>query len=79
MISEGFTQYDLDGNKLEELYYEWFSLEDIKREILERSKTCRDCGFLYDEDPFERGKYIGDDEPTCYFHRPHLNLSLNGS
>ena len=63
MISEGFTQYDLQGNKLEERYYEWFSLEDIKKEILERSRTCRDCGFLYEELPFEFGVYNGDDEP----------------
>jgi hypothetical protein len=62
MISDGFTQYDLEGNKFEELYYEWFSLTDIKKEILERSKTCRDCGFLYEEFPFERGNYDGDDE-----------------
>lgn len=62
MISEGFAQYDLEGNVLEELYYEWFSLEDIKKEILERSRTCRDCGFLYDDLPFERGNYDGDDE-----------------
>lgn len=62
MISEGFTQYDLEGNRMKELFYEWFSLEDIKKEILERSKTCRDCGFLYEEIPFERGKYAGDDE-----------------
>ena len=64
MISEGFTQYDLDGNKLEGLYYEWFSLEDIKKEILERSRTCRDCGFLYEDIPFERGLYLGEDEPN---------------
>jgi len=63
MISEGFTQYDLEGNKLEELFYEWFSLEDIKKEILERSKTCRDCGFLYEDIPFDKGRYGGDDEP----------------
>lgn len=62
MISEGFIQYDLEGNKLEELFYEWLSLEDIKKEILERSKTCRDCGFLYEELPFDRGMYAGDDE-----------------
>jgi len=64
MISEGFTQYDLEGNKLEYLYYEWFSLEDIKKEILERSKTCRDCGFLYEEISFEGGLCMGEDEAT---------------
>jgi len=63
MISEGFTQYDLQGNELEERYYEWSSLEDIKKEILQRARTCRDCVFLYEEIPFERGQYERYDEP----------------
>jgi len=64
MVSDGFAQYDLEGNMLNERFYEWISLEKIKKEILERARTCRDCGFLYEEIPFERGQYEGDDEPS---------------
>jgi len=64
MVSDGFAQYDLEGNILNERFYEWISLEKIKKEILQRARTCRDCGFLYEEIPFETGQYEGDDESS---------------
>jgi hypothetical protein len=41
----------------------WLSLSDIEKMIDERSKECRDCGCPYENEPFERGKYVGDNEP----------------
>ncbi len=66
LISDYSNQLDLDGNEIIRIYYDWQTLEQIKKEILERAKTCRDCGFLYEEEPFERGVYDGDDEPSQY-------------
>lgn len=63
LISRYSSQLDLDGNEVMPIYYDWQTLEQIKKEIFERAKTCRDCGFLYDEEPFDRGVYDGDDEP----------------
>ena len=38
-------------------------MKEIEKEIDERSKICRDCGSPYEEEPFERGDYTGDNEP----------------
>jgi hypothetical protein len=62
LISGYSSQLDLEGNEITPIYYDWQTLEQIKKEIFERAKTCRDCGFLYEELPFERGFYNGDDE-----------------
>jgi len=41
----------------------WKSMSEIEKEIERRSKECRDCGSPYENEPFERGKYAGDNEP----------------
>jgi len=47
----------------------WLSLPDIEKMIEQRSKECRDCGSPYENEPFERGKYAGDNEPHVFsFH-----------
>jgi len=43
--------------------FRWKSMKEIEKEIDERSKICRDCGSPYEEEPFERGDYTGDNEP----------------
>jgi hypothetical protein len=62
LISGYSSQLDLEGNEIAPIFYDWQTLEQIKKEIFERAKTCRDCGFLYEEIPFERGQYDADDE-----------------
>jgi len=44
----------------------WLNLPDIEKMIDERSKQCRDCGSPYEKEPFERGKYAGDNEPDVF-------------
>lgn len=44
----------------------WKSYKDIEKEIDQRSKECRDCGLPYEETPFERGSYDGDNEPIVF-------------
>jgi len=39
-------------------------MKEIEKEINERSKICRDCGSPYEEEPYERGNYPGDNEPS---------------
>jgi len=52
--------------------FEWKSMPQIEREIDMRSKECRDCGSPYEEIPFERGKYNGDNEPNIFsYHIAH--------
>ena len=41
----------------------WKNINYFVKQLDERSKTCRDCGFLYSEIPCDRGKYQGDNEP----------------
>ena len=67
LISGYSRQLNLDGNEMTPIFYDWQTLEQIKKEIFERAKTCRDCGFLYEELPFERGMYVGDDEPSLNY------------
>jgi len=43
--------------------FRWKSMKQIEKEIDERSKICRDCGSPYEEEPYERGNYPGDNEP----------------
>ena len=43
--------------------FRWKSMKEIEKEIDERSKICRDCGSPYEEEPYERGNYPGDNEP----------------
>ena len=58
------TILQLDGMSLPE--FVWKSMKVIEREIDQRSKECRDCGSLYEINPFDRGKYIGDNEPVIF-------------
>jgi len=46
--------------------FEWKSMPQIEKEIDKRSKECRDCGSPYEEIPFERGEYNGDNEPKIF-------------
>jgi len=47
----------------------WKSMSEIEEQIERRSKECRDCGSPYENKPFERGKYAGDNEPEVFsFH-----------
>lgn len=41
----------------------WQNLPQIEKMLKERSRTCRDCGIQYEDKPFDRGKYQGDNEP----------------
>ncbi len=50
-------------------FFVWKSMSEIEKEIESRSKECRDCGSPYENEPFERGKYAGDNEPHVFsFH-----------
>ena len=42
---------------------QWKSLVDVEKELDLRAKTCRDCGCQLEGQPYERGKYEGDNEP----------------
>jgi len=42
----------------------WRNLPEIEKMIERRSKECRDCGNPYEETPFDRGRYEGDNEPS---------------
>ena len=41
----------------------WLNIPRIEKLIEERSRSCRDCGCPYEDKPFDRGKYEGDNEP----------------
>jgi len=43
--------------------FKWKNIPEIKKEMVERAKECRDCGSPYEDEPFERGQYEGDNEP----------------
>lgn len=45
--------------------FEWKSMSDIEKEMELRAKECRDCGSPYENEPFDRGQYQGDNEPKC--------------
>ena len=42
----------------------WKNLDFFIKQLDERAKTCRECGFPYSEIPIDRGKYEGDNEPN---------------
>ncbi len=46
--------------------FQWKNMPQIEKEIDKRSKECRDCGSPYEEIPFERGEYNGDNEPKIF-------------
>ena len=41
----------------------WLNIPRIEKMMEERSRQCRDCGCPYEVWPFDRGKYLGDNEP----------------
>ena len=41
----------------------WNSIGFFIKQLDERSKTCRECGYKYSEVPTDKGKYLGDNEP----------------
>jgi len=43
--------------------FKWKSMPEIEEEMERRAKECRDCGSPYENEPFERGQYEGDNEP----------------
>ena len=42
----------------------WKNLDFFLKQLHERSKTCRECGYKYSEIPIDKGKYQGDNEPN---------------
>jgi len=46
--------------------FEWKNIPDIKKEMEKRAKECRDCGSPYEDWPYERGQYEGDNEPEVF-------------
>ena len=41
----------------------WRNMDFFIKQLAERVKTCRECGFPYSEIPIDKGKYQGDNEP----------------
>ena len=41
----------------------WRDMDYFIKQLAERVKTCRECGYKYSEIPFDKGKYQGDNEP----------------
>jgi len=48
---------------ISDIGYEWQSLESIKKDLMIRANSCPDCTMPFEEEPFETGKYQGDNEP----------------
>jgi len=66
------TPNTLQLNDNDKPAFMWKSMSEIEKEIERRSKECRDCGSPYENEPFERGKYTGDNEPDIFpFHTAH--------
>ena len=42
----------------------WKNLDFFIKQLDERAKTCRECGYKYSEIPIDNGKYLGNNEPT---------------
>ena len=40
----------------------WRNMDFFIKQLAERVKTCRECGYKYPEIPINRGKYEGDNE-----------------
>ena len=43
----------------------WKNIDFFIKQLDERSRTCRECGYKYSEIPIDKGKYEGDNEPFC--------------
>ena len=41
----------------------WRDMDYFIKQLAERVKTCRECGYKYSEIRFDKGKYQGDNEP----------------
>jgi len=61
------TKHTLQLDYNDKPSFVWKSMKDIEREMDLRAKECRDCGSPYEEEPFERGKYSGDNEPEVNY------------
>jgi hypothetical protein len=48
---------------ISDIGYHWKTLKEIKIELMIRANTCPDCCMPFSENPFETGKYQGDNEP----------------
>ena len=59
-----FTILQLNDNSKPS--FMWKNMSEIEKEIERRSKECRDCGSPYESEPFERGQYVGDNEPKIF-------------
>ena len=44
----------------------WKNLDFFIKQLDERAKTCRECGYKYSEIPIDKGKYQGDNEPIVF-------------
>lgn len=44
----------------------WLNIPRIEKLIEERARSCRDCDCPYENEPFDRGKYDGDNEPNIF-------------
>ena len=42
----------------------WKNINQLVKQLDEKSKLCRDCGYHYSEMPCDVGKYDGDNEPA---------------
>ena len=64
------TQTAIDGSntilQLEQPNFHWKSMKEIEKEIDLRSKECHDCGSPFENKPYERGIYQGDNEPVVF-------------
>ena len=50
------------SNTINELVI-WKNLDFFIKQLDERAKTCRECGYKFSEIPIDKGKYQGDNEP----------------
>jgi len=60
---DGSTPYTLQLEDNDKPAFRWKSMSEIEKEMDRRAKECRDCGSPYESEPFECGKYLGDNEP----------------
>jgi len=74
---DGATPNTLQLDDNDKPAFVWKSMSEIEKEIERRSKECRDCGSPYENEPFERGKYAGDNEPEVFsFHTTHRHHTV---
>jgi len=52
----------LVSNTINELVI-WKNLDFFIKQLDERARTCRECGYKFSEIPIDKGKYQGDNEP----------------